>query len=307
LFSQQAHKMDETNEFQRGNRKLKNKIFRILWIILFTFFLAIFVKAFFIEAFKIPTNSMAETILSGDFVLVNKFIYSIQTPSALPFTNIKIPRLKLITFRKPERNEVIVFQFPGNQNEVFPTQDITLVKRLVGLPGDNVWIVDKEVIVNNSRFEIPPKAIIKKEKSQNYGEADDRIFPSGKNWNKDYYGPIIVPKIGMKTEINPQNISNWEAIINREFGKKVVSTEGSVVMINGKPSRNYIFTKNYYFVLGDNRDQSSDSRYWGFVTEDSIIGRAEIIYWSVKSTFDFSNPTEIFSSIRLNRIFRRVK
>lgn len=286
---------------------MKKILVRLFLVILFTFFLAIFVKAFFIEAFKIPTNSMAETILSGDFVLVNKFVYSIQTPSALPLTNIKIPRLKLISFGKPQRNEVIVFQFPGNQNEIHPSQDITLVKRLVGLPGDNIWIIDKEVIVNNSRFEIPPKAIIKKEESQNYGEADDRIFPGGKNWNKDYYGPIVVPKYGMKIEINPNNINDWETIINREFGKKVVSKEGSVVMIKGKPSRQYIFTKNYYFVLGDNRDQSSDSRYWGFVPEDLIIGRAEIIYWSVKSTFDFSNLAEIFSSIRFNRILRRVE
>ena len=249
---------------------------------------------------------MADTILSGDFVLVNKFVYSIQTPSFLPLTNIKIPRFKLISFRKPKRNDVIVFQFPGNQNEVYPSQDVTLVKRLVGLPGDNVWIIDKEVIVNNSRFEIPPKAIIQKEKSQNYGEADDRIFPNGKNWNKDNYGPIVVPKKGMTIKIGPRNISEWITIINREFGKKTVSIEGSVITINDKPSREYTFTKNYYFVLGDNRDHSSDSRFWGFVPEDLIIGRAEIIYWSVKSTFDFSKPNEIFNSIRFDRILTRV-
>jgi signal peptidase I len=235
---------------------------------------------------------MAETILSGDFVLVNKFVYAIQTPPTLPLTNIEIPRLKLISFGKPKRNDVIVFQFPGNTNEIHPSQDITLVKRLVGLPGDNVWIIDKEVIVNNSRFEIPPKAIVRKERTQNYGEADEHIFPGGKNWNKDYYGPVVIPKIGMKIAVNPKNISDWETIINREFGRKVVSI---------------ILTKNYYFVLGDNRDQSSDSRYWGFVPEDLIIGRAEFIYWSVKSTFDFSNLAEIFSSIRFNRILRKVE
>ena len=306
MISQES---ETTGNFQESKNtgKVKKILVRLFLVILLTFFLAIFVKAFFIEAFKIPTNSMAETILSGDFVLVNKFVYSIQTPSTLPLTNIKIPRLKLISFRKPMRNEVIVFQFPGNQNEIHPSQDITLVKRLVGLPGDNVWIIDKEVIVNNSRFEIPPKAIIKKEESQNYGEADDRIFQKGKNWNKDYFGPLVVPKIGMKIEINSRNINDWETIINREFGKKVVSKEGSVIMISGKPSRQYIFTKNYYFVLGDNRDHSSDSRYWGFIREDLIIGRAEIIYWSVKSTFDFSNLAEIFGSIRFNRILRRVE
>jgi signal peptidase I len=307
LISQESEVTGNLQESKKNSGRGKKILVRLLFVILLTFFLAIFVKAFFIEAFKIPTNSMAETILSGDFVLVNKFVYSIQTPSALPLTNIKIPRFKLISFAKPERNDVIVFQFPGNPYEVRPLQDITLVKRLVGLPGDNVWIIDKEVIVNNSRFEIPPKAIIKKDESLNYGEADDRIFPAGKNWNKDYYGPILVPKIGMRIEVNPKNINDWETIINREFGKKTVSIEGSVITINGKPTREYIFTKNYYFVLGDNRSQSSDSRYWGFVPEDLIIGRAEIIYWSVKSTFDFSNLAEIFSSIRFNRILRRVE
>jgi signal peptidase I len=269
--------------------------------------LAILVKAFLIEAFRIPTNSMADTILSGDFVLVNKFVYNIHTPSTIPLTSINIPRLNIITFREPKRNEVIVFQFPDNQYENYSSQDLTLVKRVAGLPGDNVWIVDREVIINNTYLKFPKNAILPKEKSLKYGESDDRIFPKGKNWNKNFYGPIVVPKKGMRIVINPGNISEWESSINHDFGRKAVSVEGSVVMINGKPAREYTFTNNYYFVLGDNRDTSSDSRYWGFVPEDLIIGRADYIYWSVKSTFDFSNPTEIFSSIRFDRIFTKIE
>lgn len=286
--------------------KLKRRLLHLLWILLFTLFMAIFIKTFFIEAFRIPTNSMADTILAGDFVLVNKFVYAINTPPTIPLTPIEIPKFKIISFKEPKRNEVIVFQFPGSPYELIPSQDMTLVKRVLGLPGDEVWIIDKEVIVNSSRLDEPKNAVIGKGNSENYGEADDRIFPSGRNWNKDFYGPILVPKAGMKIEINPKNIKDWETIINREFGRKVVSIEGTVIMINGKPSREYTFAKNYFFVLGDSRDKSSDSRHWGFVPEDLIIGRAEIIYWSVKSTFDFRKVTEIFNSIRFNRIFSKI-
>ena len=299
--------MDTSSGITRSEGKLRKKLFRIFKILLLTLFLAITVKAFFIEAFRIPTNSMANTILSGDFVLVNKFIYSIKTPASIPLTYIKIPQVELISFRLPKRNEVIVFQFPGEQYENSPSQDITLVKRVVALPGDNLWIIDKKAVVNNLPLKFPPEAIVERKSTQDFGEADDRIFPAGKSWNKDFYGPIVVPKKGMRIEINPRNIGDWETTIKRDCEKGSVSVEGSVVMINGRPAREYVFTKNHYFVLGDNRDHSSDSRFWGFVPEDLIIGRAEYIYWSVKSTFDFSNVGEIFSSIRFNRILKSVK
>lgn len=286
---------------------LKSKLIKLFVILIITFFAAIIVKSFLIEAARIPTNSMSNTILSGDFVLINKVAYSLHTPAVIPLTKIRIPQFDLINFRVPQRYDIIVFQFPGEKNEVYSSDDLTLVKRLIGLPGDRVWIVNKDVFVNEVRLSLPSEAVIGSESTRNYGEADERIFPSGKNWNKDYFGPIQVPKRGMKIKINPRNIDEWKTTINRDCGKKVVSEEGSVITIDGKPSREYTFKKNHFFVLGDNRDSSADSRFWGFVPEDLIIGRADFIYWSVKSTFDFSNLGEIFSSIRFNRLFKKLK
>lgn len=250
---------------------------------------------------------MANTILSGDFVIVSKFAYGIKTPSFLPLINIKMSSLKLISLNVPKINDVVVFEFPSEQHEVISNQNLTLVKRIVGLPGDVIRIIDKQVFVNDKHLEAPPNALIDSTYLRDYSVADERIFPKGKSWNKNFYGPIQVPKKGMKIEINPRNIFEWETTINRDLGKKAVSVEGSVITINGKPVREYSFSKDHYFVLGDNRDESSDSRYWGFVPEDLIIGRAEIIYWSVKSTFDFWKVTEIFNSIRFDRIFLKIK
>lgn len=286
---------------------LKNKIGKLLIILLFTFFAAILIKTFFIEAFRIPTNSMANTLISGDYVIVNKFIYGIKTPAEVPLINIKLPVINLLSVKTPIRNDIIVFQFPGDQNQYSSDNSITLVKRLIGLPGDEIWIIDKEVLINGVPLKLPSSAIIGEKKSNTYGIADDKIYPKGKKWNKDFYGPIIVPKKGMKIELNPRNIGEWETAINREFKKKVVSVEGSVVNINGKPAREYTFTQNHYFVLGDNRDRSSDSRFWGFVPEDLLIGKAEFIYWSINSTFNFSDITQIFKSIRFDRILNKIE
>lgn len=286
---------------------MKKKILKLSIILLFTFCFALIVKAFLVEAFRIPTNSMANTILSGDFVLVNKFVYGIKTPSTLPLTNIKLPVLRLFPFNQPERNDVLVFEFPGEQFESVSNHSVTLVKRVIGLPGDTVAIIDNEVFVNGIPQQDPKHAIVDKRVSRDYGNADDKIFPKGKNWNKYFYGPIVIPKAEMKIEINSKNIGEVETAINREFGRKAVSVEGSVITISGKPVREYTFTKNHYFVLGDNRDNSSDSRYWGFVPEDLIIGRADLIYWSVDSTFKFTNPDKLFHSIRFNRIFSRIE
>jgi len=247
---------------------------------------------------------MEQTLLPGDFIVVNKSAYKIATPSFIPLTNIPLKHFDIWDFDSPKRNDVIVFDFPGMINEFKPSQQMFFIKRTIGIPGDTVEIINQKVYVNGTLLTAPVKGEFN-EKSIKKGEKDFRIFPPDKNWNSDNYGPIIIPKEGDNIFINPKNIKYWGHIINREFGRKVVSEEGSVININGKPVIGYTFKKNYYFVLGDNRDESMDSRYWGFVPEDKIIGKAMIVYWSVDPSI--VNLDEVFKSIRWSRIFTKIK
>lgn len=91
-------------------------------------------------------------------------------------------------------------------------------------------------------------------------------------------------------------------VIEREKGVKAVSVEGTVITIDGKPVRKYKVAKDYYFVMGDNRDDSMDSRYWGFLPEDNIIGKAVIVYWSLELPVSLDNLPAFYHSIRWNRI-----
>jgi signal peptidase I len=273
--------------------------------ILIAFFSALLIKSFLFDAYKIPTGSMADTLIPGDFIIVNKSSYSFSTPKFIPLTEIEIPSLNLINFSSPKLNDIIVFQYPEEVKLIEEKKAINYVKRIVGLPGDTISIINKEIFINGQLIPFPSSARIDKNNIKK--QSDQRIFPPGKDWNGDNYGPLVIPKKGLTIEINPRNIAEWEKVINRDLGRKSVSVEGTVIMIEGKPARNYTFKKDHYFVLGDNRDDSLDSRYWGFVPEDMVIGKANLIYWSADPHAGLLEFSRFLSSVRFERIFTIIR
>jgi signal peptidase I len=169
--------------------------------------LALVIRAFVIQAFSIPSGSMVPTLLVGDYLLVNKFVYGIRNP----LTN-KV----LIPLSTPQRWDIVVFVFPQD-----PTKDY--IKRVVGLPGEKIHIIDKKLYINGEQLETP-----------NAVHSDSTVMPPPTRpmeSPRDNFGPVVVPK-------------------------------------------------DSYFVMGDNRDHSYDSRFWGFVSMDALRGKAFIIYFS---------------------------
>jgi signal peptidase I len=175
--------------------------------------IALFVRTFVVQAFKIPSSSMEPTLLVGDYLLVNKFIYGTR----LPFTDKKI-----FEFKKPRRGDIIVFIYPKDRSKDF-------IKRVIGEEGEKVEIIQNKIYINDQRIDDP---------WGHYSEKNPlaRYLPS-----MERYGPVVVPKDSL-------------------------------------------------FVLGDNRDNSQDSRFWGFVTLNEVRGKAFIIYfsldWPAKSVID---------------------
>ncbi len=171
--------------------------------------LALIIRTFVIQAFKIPSGSMEDTLLIGDHLLVNKFIYGLQ----VPFSDERV-----FSIRDPQRGDIIVFEFPEDRDKgYFQRRDF--IKRVIGLPGDIVEIRDKRTYVNGEPFVIPQEV---------YKEPD--LIPLDLA-TRDHMPPLEVPA-------------------------------------------------GEYFVMGDNRDRSYDSRFWGFVRQSEIKGLAFIKYWS---------------------------
>jgi signal peptidase I len=209
----------------RKNRK-KSSIRETIEAVIVAFLIAMVIRTFAIQAFKIPSGSMIPTLQIGDHILVNKFL--IGTAVDIPFTNINLFTLPGI--RKPQRGDIIVFKYP-----VDPERDF--IKRAIGIEGDVIESKDKTIYVNGRKLVEP------------YSQHVDDSIKSRDMDRRDNFGPVIVPK-------------------------------------------------NSIFVMGDNRDQSYDSRFWGFVDVHQIKGKAVIIYWSWDS-----NKTWV----RFNRIGRLVR
>ncbi len=274
---------------------------------------AFFIITFIIQNTRIPTGSMEDTILVGDFVLVNKFIYGSSSPRYIPFTEISLPYFTLPAFKDPKPTDIVVFEYPGDRDQLEPNEKgVNYVKRCIGIPGDTVEIRDKVVFVNGKEFWRPP--YIKYYRGMfgpnlrplPKGYAEPRIFPPGMPWNEDNYGPLVVPKKGMTIPINIYNVEQWRTTIDREFRKRVVEIRGNTVYIDGHPASSYTFKKDYYFMMGDNRDDSLDSRFWGFVPRDAVVGEAFIILFSWDRDIPFSELFKLLASVRPDRILKLI-
>ena len=279
---------------------------------------AVLLRAVAFEAFRIPSTSMEDTLLVGDFVLVSKLHYGPRLAGA-----------RLPGFDDPDRGDVAVFNYPpGLEPEA--ARRTPYIKRVVGLPGDTLSIRSKEVRVGSAVQAAPPEGRqlwevrrsgpISLDTLRAIGVADrverraaglwlvegtaaeaDRLralagvdavyplvrplgdgsaaFPAAFRFSLDDYGPVVVPRAGATVALDDLSWPVVRAVIERFEGHDAQRTAAGF-LVDGVPAETYTFEQDYYFVLGDNRDDSADSRTWGFVPADHLIGKAVAVYFS---------------------------
>jgi len=266
-----------------------------------TVLLLFIITSSFIQGSRVPTPSMETTIMTGDFLMTNKLAYGLTTPRNIPFTDIELPFIQLFKWNSPERGDIVVFEFPGNRDEIKNTGIENYVKRCVAVPGDTIIVRNKVLYVNGREAPIPRHIQYARNFTvpENYPEE---TFPKGTSWNGDNYGPLIVPGRGDIINLAVSNIGRWKTFIDREYGRDAVKIFNGKVFINGKESTQYKINDNYYFMMGDNRDVSLDSRYWGFVPERNVVGSPLFVYWSWNSDISFSDLFKLLSSARIERL-----
>lgn len=185
------------------NEKSKSRTKEYVESIIIAILIALFIRTFIVCAYKIPSRSMVPTLLVGDHILVNKFIYGVKLP---------LLRNTLIPVSRPKRGDIVVFIFPNDRSKDF-------IKRVIGVGGDKIEIRNKKIFINDQEYQ------------DAYGVYSDKNIHAQAFDTRDNFGPVTVP---------PKAI----------------------------------------FVMGDNRDESLDSRFWGFVDLKDVEGKAFIIYWS---------------------------
>lgn len=285
--------------------KKKSRPKELFDALLFAALVAFFLKIFFIEAYRIPTGSMENTLLVGDFLLVNKFVYGATTPRNIPFTDIRIPYFRLPSLKSPSKGEVVVFDFPGNRDELQSKEVVNYIKRLIGEPGDTIQIINKVLYVNGQVFPNPPN--LKNDgRVQNNNITYERIFPKGSGWNEDNYGPIRIPKKGDIIQLTPENFEMLKMFITREGHSPRLSPDNKI-FIDEVPVTEYKVEKDYYFMMGDNRNNSLDSRFWGFMPAENVVGEALIIYWSWDPSISFAQLGKLLGSVRWDRIAKIIR
>jgi len=269
-----------------------------LVFVLVSFF---FLNSFVLASFEVPTGSMENEIMAGDFLFVNKFIYGGTTPRTIPFTNVRLPWFRVPALRDVRRGDVIVFEFPGQREEIQSPEFMFYLKRCVALSGDTVQVVNRILYVNGTPAPIPRNMKFNNFNPRPQGYADPKIFPRDAPFNEDFWGPVVVPKKGDVVELNASTFPRWATFIGRE-GHRVRLDDRARVSVDGVPVTSYVVERDYMFGMGDNRDNSLDSRFWGFIPRENLVGTPMIVYWSWDPDLSLTSIVDKISSIRLGRI-----
>lgn len=295
------------NQDKQTGKVKKSKPKEYLDALIWAAVVAFLIKVFLFEAYRIPTGSMEETLKVGDFLLVTKFTYGATTPRNVPFTNIRIPYIKLPGFKSPKLGDIIVFDFPGDRDEKESPEVLNYIKRCVGLPGDTIQIINKKLFNNGKEFPNPPESkFLPSTLPPNV--TNPKIFPKGSGWNEDNYGPLRIPKKGDKIIIDSTNFEKWRMFVTKEGCQISLSKDKKVIVDNAElPNGEYEVKRDYLWMMGDNRNNSLDSRFWGFMPEENVVGEAFIIYWSWDANIPFSDFFKLINSIRWNRIAKFIR
>ena len=308
----------------------KEKIISELKAIIYIILSVLLIKVTVLEAYIVPTGSMENTIMTGDFLVGTRFVYGLRTPDwiGIPYTDkgFSIPYFTFPQFKIPKVGDVLIFKFPRDHY-------VKYVKRCVAGPGDSLTLKKKDLIVNGDNIPMWEHGKFRDRPMGENLQQPDIFLSSDKNRNRDNLGPIYVPKKGDVYKINDE--TNWELLIqllimeghkvslsndrvsydftiqdpqqiyrrkgSRDHFKKyhlngaggnlinpwsvkLTKKDKDLIYINGRPVGEYDeyeLKQNYYWVMGDNRDDSLDSRYWGFVPENNILGEAVLTYFSL--------------------------
>ena len=225
-------------------------------------------RSFIVEPFRIPSGSMLPNLYVGDFILVNKYTYGLR----MPITNDVI-----VPMNQPKKGDVVVFQFPPDPSQSY-------IKRVVGVPGDVVRYENKVLTVNGQTYQQMPKS----------GIIPDAEYPTYPNSNKPVLGVIMtkaaeegavthdILTIEKQPTINPNGLSEYPFSKNTSACTYFPNNTGMECKVPA----------GQYLMMGDNRDNSTDGRYWGFVPEQNIIGKAYFVW------MNFSHPSRIGTSIK---------
>ena len=284
-------------------KKAMKTILHYVIIVFIALVLAIVMRVFFFASFSIPTPSMEPAILAGDQIIVNKLIPGPRVYKNFDFREGgKVETRRFKGSRTVKRNDVLVFNFPYTDwNKLEMDLSVNYVKRCVAIPGDTFYIdngIYKVKGCTDVLGNYQAQSELGQMREEDIPHEIYHCFPGDTyNWNVKNFGPLYVPRKGETLQIDSQNISLYRNLIRYETDKEI-EIRDNIVYLDNEPLLSYMFQQNYYFMSGDLVRDSQDSRYWGLLPEDHIVGKAAIV-WKSK---DLGT-----GKTRWERIFKRIR